>query len=124
MKIIFYTLLTSIALIATASAAPKLIVDTVVTDSDGHGNDKVVAHFHVLTKNGKEAVMPVGKNRYAVTPVLHGDRSVDAVVYYSHPNQNGNISRLGPYKQTSSLGERRNISFGMVTYATKVSAAK
>ena len=68
--------------------------------------------------------MPIGQNKYTITPVLLDHGSVDMVVYYSHPNQNGKISVLGPHKQNGPLGETRDISFGMVTYSTKVSLAK
>ena len=124
MKTCLYSLFISVALVTTTSAAPKLILDTLVTDADGHGKDRVLAHFHVLTKNRKKTVLLVGKYRYAVTPILRDDGSVDVVAFMTHPNNQGKDWTIGPYKQNGPLGEPRNISFGSTTYAAKVSLAK
>lgn len=124
MKTIFCTFLVTVALVASAAAAPKLILDTIVTESDAQGKDTQLAHFHVLTTDGKKTVMPVGKYRYVVTPVLRKHNTVELVSIYTHPVYTGKDTTLGPDEQTAALSERSDISYGAVTYSTKVTKAR
>ncbi len=124
MKTILYALLSVCSLVATASAGTPLIVDTVVTDTDDHGRDKVLGRFHVLTEDGKQVVVPVGERSYAVVPTLRGNGTVDLAQTMTHPTHSGKTVALGPYQQNQALGESREISFGSVTYATKVTKPK
>ena len=124
MKIFFCILLAVTGLVATAAAAPRLIVDTVVTDTDAHGKDRVLARFHLLTLNKKQIVMPTGSRRYAVTPTLRPDGTVDLSHTMTHPNYKGESVTIGPYHQNEPLGETSEVSFGSITYATKVAKAK
>ena len=124
MKTILYALLSVCFLVATASAGTPLIVDTLVTDTDTHGKDKVLGRFHVLTEDGKPAVVPLGEKSYAVVPTLSGNGTVDLALTMTHPTHGGKVVVLGPYQQNQTLGESREISFGSVTYSTKVTKAK
>ena len=124
MRTILYALLSVGALAATASAGTPLIVDTVVTDTDAHGRDKVLGRFHTLTEDGKQVVMRVGGRSYAVVPKLRDNGTVDLAQTMTHPNHGGKISTLGPYRQNDTLGESREISFGSVTYSTTVTKAR
>ena len=124
MKTIIYALLSVCSLVATAAAGTPLIVDTLVTDTDAHGKDKVLGRFHVLTEDGRPVVVPVGERSYAVVPTLRGNGTVDLAQTMTHPTHSGKVVALGPYQQNQTLGESREISFGSVTYSTKVSKPK
>ncbi len=124
MKTIIYAVLSVCSFVATAPAGTSLIVDTAVTDTDAHGIDKVLGRFRVLTEDGKQIVVPVGARSYAVVPTLRGDGTIDLAQTMTHPIQNGKIVTLGPYQQNQALGEAREISFGSVTYETKVTKPK
>ena len=124
MKTISFTFFVTMAIAVSASAGPRLLLDTVVTDTDAHGKDKTLAHFHQLTRSGSQVVLPVGQRRYAVTPTLRKDGTVGLSQTMTHPNYRGSNVTLGPERQAVALGETNDISFGSVTYSTKVTTIK
>ena len=69
-------------------------------------------------------MLPVGEQRYAVTPTLRDNGTVDLTQTMTHPMQRGEDVTLGPEQQSTVLGETNSISYGQVTYSTKISLAK
>ena len=124
MKIIICAILVTGSFVTAAFAGTPLIVGAVVTDMDEQGKDKVLGRFRILTEDGKQVAMPIGDMGYAVTPKLRADGTVDLVQTMTHHTDRGTVVTTGPHVQNQSLGESREIAFGAVSYATKVTKAK
>ena len=124
MKALICTLLAIATVMGTAVAGPRLVLDTVATDLDAHGKEKVVGRFHFIARDGEKTVLPAGDQRYSVTPTLRDDGTVDLSQTVTHPMDRGADVTLGPQQQNTVLGEKNNISYSSVTHSTRVSLAK
>ena len=137
------SLLASIAMAFTASAAPTLLVETTITENDSDGGPGVLkaaaisdqsgkqatsgiwpvqwSWTHAISvESGKQATVKMGKLEYAVTPTLLDDGTVDLRAVLSE-RDGEKADRLAAPQIKAKLGQVAEIRIGDLAFTTKTS---
>lgn len=125
MKTTISTLLATIAIALTASAAPTLLVETTITDHDAKGGKDVMVAPRISVESGKRGIIQVGNTEYAITPILLGDGTVDLSISVHQTDRVGKKDDvLTAPRMLVKLGEAAEIQIGQRSYTTKTSLVK
>lgn len=130
MKNIILCVLTSGILMATASAAPRIVLDTVVTEylypegADYPSGKKQLAHSHIVTDSGKRSVTRTGRFEFATTPTLKDNGKIELMQIYTRLEGKGSPRTYKPITRTVPLGSTPECAYGPIFFSTKVSLAK
>lgn len=123
MKNTICTLLTSILLTLTASAAPTLFVETSITQVNAKGVKEVLAAPSLAVESGKLATIQVGKLEYSITPTLLDNGTVDLRAVLTERNGEKKDQLAAP-RINAGLGKVAEIKVGQIAITTKTSLAK
>ena len=123
MKSTLSTILASVALTLTVSAAPLLRIETTISQAD----HSVLSRPMVFTSSGKEAVIPTGDKdseiTYALTPTLLDNGMVD--LQATATQRNGEkITKLEEPRVVVKLGEVVKSQVGDLLLTVKTSLAE
>jgi hypothetical protein len=121
-------LLAAIAVTAPASAAPRLLVKTTITQTSAKGDKDVWAAPRVIVESGKEGITQLGNQlrmlEYAVTPTLLDNGTVDVRAVLTERNDGKKAEKLAAPRIKARLGEKAEIRVGNVAFQTITSLAK
>ena len=121
-------LLAAIAVTATASAAPRLLVETTITQTSAKGDKDVWAVPRVIVESGQEGIAQLGnqlgKLEYAVTPTLLDNGTVDVRAVLTERPDGKKAEQLAAPRIKARLGEKAEIRVGNVAFQTTTSLAK
>lgn len=123
MKTSVTSLLATIAMAFTASAAPTLLVETTITERHASGGPDVLKAPAISVESGKQASVEIGKLEYAVTPTLIDDGTIKLRVVLTE-RDGEKPDRLAAPQIKANLGEVAEVRIGDLTFATKTSLAK
>lgn len=123
MKTTISTLLTSILITLTASAAPTLFVETSITQLNAKGVKEVLAAPSVAVESGKLATIQVAKLEYSITPTLLGNGTVDLRAVLTERNGEKK-DQLASLRMNVGVGKVAEIKVGQMAITTKTSLAK
>jgi len=76
MKTTILQLLTGLAIVTTAHAAPLLNIATVISEKQANGKSQVLASPRFIVESGKQASIKTNDIELALTPTLLADGSV------------------------------------------------
>jgi hypothetical protein len=120
MKTTVTSLLATIAIAFTASAAPTLLVETTITENHANGGKDVLAAPSITVESGKQAIIQVGKLEYAVTPTLLDNGTVDLRAVLTE-RDGEKADRLAAPQIKAKLGKVAEIRIGDLAFTTKTS---
>jgi hypothetical protein len=123
MKTTVTSLLATIAMAFTASAAPTLLVETTITENHANGGPDVLKAPAISVESGKQATVKIGKLEYAVTPTLLDNGTVDLRAVLTE-RDGEKADRLAAPQIKAKLGKVAEIQIGDLTFTTKTSLAK
>ena len=117
------TLLATIAISLTASAAPALLVETTIIEHHTNVGKDVLANPPITVESGKQAIIQIGKLEYAVTPTLLEDGTVDLRATVTQGGDKKADKLVVPTIKTK-LGNVAEIQIGQLALTIKTSLAK
>lgn len=118
MKTTFTALLFSILSTLAASAAPLLLVDTVVTDGG-----EVLSRPKLMVESGKEAAIAVGTLKLTTVATLLKDRTVELRTTLSEPRGKKTDVLTAP-RVVAKLGQRAEVQVGKCAFSMVTTVAK
>jgi hypothetical protein len=132
MKTGLIALIAIVALRVTASAAPQVAVDTVITDYDSLKKPKILARVRRMTQSGKpvtiRTAVPAQNStiQYRVTPTFRRNGTVDYsrtfIQHFTTPESR--TSKHAPLNSNERLGKTTHVAIGSLFYSTRTTIAK
>ena len=123
MKKTINTLLATIVITLTASAAPVLLVETTISEHHAKGGKDVLLAPRIIVESGKQASIQVDKLEYTIIPTLLDDGTVDLRAALT--KQNGKqADKLAAPRIKAKLNQAATIQIGDLAFTVKTSLAK
>jgi hypothetical protein len=105
-----------------ASAAPVLLLETIITVENPNGGKEVVTPDPVPVESGKKAIIPFGKYEYAVTPILLADNTVEIRVVVTE-RVGEKLNRVAVPRIKARGGHAAEIKVGQTVFGIKITPA-
>jgi len=123
MKTTISTLLATLAITFTASAAPTLRIETSIAGLSAKGAREVLSKPTVIVESGKNATIKHGNLEFSLTPTLCDNGTVDIqTVITEHKGKNAET--LATPRMIVQLGKVAEIKIGQIAFTAQPSLAK
>jgi hypothetical protein len=124
MNTTIHALFVALAISTVAGAAPNLVIETTITQTNAKGGKELLAAPRVTVESGKEAVIQIGKLEYALTPTLLDNGTVDVSAVLTERTEGKKAEKLAAPRIKVRLGEKTEIRVGNIAFETTTSLAK
>lgn len=123
MKTSITTLLASLVISLSASAAPHLLIETTISKHKANGDKELLGQPSVIIESGNQGSIESGKLKYALTPTLdaNGTVEIEAVI----TERNGEkVRTIAKPRMIVELGKVAEIKVGELSFTVQPSLAK
>ncbi len=123
MKSAISTLLATIFISLSASAAPMLLIETSIAEPNAKGEKDILSKPCILVESGKQATINSGKLEYSLTPTLRDNGTVDIETVITERNGKETTTHAKP-RMIVELGKSAVVTHGQLLFTVKPSIRK
>ena len=123
MKSSVITLLATIFISFSASAAPMLLIETSIAEPNAKGEKDILSKPSIIVESGKQATINFGTLKYSLIPTLRDNGTVDIETVITERNGKETTTLAKP-RMIVELGKSAEVTLGQVSFTAKPSIRK